>query len=598
MRRVLEWIERRTGIGELAREVLDLPGGACWHNSWAMLVAFLLAAEVATGFFLWLAYSPSSQTAWESVFFLQVVMKGGWLLRALHHYLSDALIVVLALHLLQMLVSGTYRAPREVNYWVGLGLLLLVAACATTGYLLPWDQHGYWGTKVRLGYIGLTPVAGPALERLAQGGPALGSYSLTRFFALHAGLLPMSLGVLVFAQRRLLKRHAGVPAAWSKGGCASYWPDQALRDGIVCVAAFVAVFTVALHAQNGMRGAPLTAPADPFDRYDAARPEWYFRWLFQFVKYFPGNREVWGAVVLPGLAFSVTAALPLIARWKRGHRFNVIWISGFGAGAVLLSVLSMHDDWNDLGYQAAVKLAARDAERARELAEAPAGIPITGAASLMRNDPFTQGPRLFAQKCAACHRYGGEDGMGRIPAQAESAADLRGFGSNGWLQGLLDPGRIGTTNYFGATALRDGKMAKFVKKDVAGYSPDEKAMLVEALAAVSADAGLKSQRSDDAREQSTIEAGRKVFHDGLRCAECHAFHGAAEDTTAPNLTGYGSRGWLVKFITNPADPDFYGELNDRMPAFGASHQLSPDQIGLIADWLRGEWYEKPEAADK
>jgi ubiquinol-cytochrome c reductase cytochrome b subunit len=137
-------------------------------------------------------------------------------------------------------------------------------------------------------------------------------------------------------------------------------------------------------------------------------------------------------------------------------------------------------------------------------------------------------------------------------------------------------------------------MVKFVKKDVANYSPEQKAQLTKVIAALSAEAGLKSQASADHRDAAMIAQGRTLLRDAMKCTDCHQFHAKDEDASAPDLTGYGSRAWLVNFLNNPAHPDFYGERNDRMPAFGAKQILSAEQIGLLADWLRGDWYE-PEA---
>ena len=238
-----------------------------------------------------------------------------------------------------------------------------------------------------------------------------------------------------------------------------------------------------------------------------------------------------------------------------------------------------------------MKAAGVEAARAKELAHSPTGVPAGGAIAMLRSDPLTQGPKLFAKNCASCHRYHGHDGTGQLVKDPQSASDLAGFGSRDWLAGLLDPERISTTNYFGGTKLRDGKMPKFVKKDVANYTAEQKAQLVKVLAAVSAEAGLKSQLAMDAHEAAGIAEGRTLLRDAMKCTDCHQFQTPDADATAPDLTGYGSREWLVKFLANPAHPNFYGDHNDRMPAFGEKQILDAQQIALLADWLRGDWYE-------
>ena len=88
-----------------------------------------------------------------------------------------------------------------------------------------------------------------------------------------------------------------------------------------------------------------------------------------------------------------------------------------------------------------------------------------------------------------------------------------------------------------------------------------------------------------------IQEGRKLLDEEMKCSDCHSFGKKDDNASGPELTGYGSRRWLIASIINPAHPDLYGEHNDRMPAFGSDHILSEQQIGLIADWLRGVWYE-------
>jgi ubiquinol-cytochrome c reductase cytochrome b subunit len=283
--------------------------------------------------------------------------------------------------------------------------------------------------------------------------------------------------------------------------------------------------------------------------------------------------------------------MPLVGRWRLGHRFNLGFLFCLLAGAGLLTYLAKAEDRRNENYVAAVKDAEHDAQRVRVLAKSPAGIPSSGAVTMLRNDPLTQGPKLFAQKCASCHRYDGHDGTGRIPKNPQSASDLKGFATREWLTGLLDPEKITTTNYFGATTHLDGKMAKFLKKDVAAYTPEQKEKLRAAIIALSGEAQLKSQLAADQHDTALVEQGRAAIQNDLRCTDCHQFRKKDEDATAPDLTGYGSRRWLIGFINNPAHEEFYGKHNDRMPAFGANQILTDQQIALIADWLRGSWYE-------
>src|SRR5207245_7414620 len=145
--------------------------------------------QFMTGIFLWMSYSPSSQTAWESVYYIQNEMTGGWLLRGIHHFTASVMNVLLVLHLMQVVIDGAYKAPREINFWFGLGLLLLVLALSLTGYLLPWDQKGYWATKVATNIMAIAPVVGPAFQRLVIGGGGYGRHPLTALVAPPGGML-------------------------------------------------------------------------------------------------------------------------------------------------------------------------------------------------------------------------------------------------------------------------------------------------------------------------------------------------------------------------------------------------------------------------
>ncbi|MFN7141940.1 MAG: c-type cytochrome, partial [Limisphaerales bacterium] len=153
----------------------------------------------------------------------------------------------------------------------------------------------------------------------------------------------------------------------------------------------------------------------------------------------------------------------------------------------------------------------------------------------------------------------------------------------------------------GGTRFENGKMARFVKRSVAKFTPEEQEQLHKVILALSAEAKLPAQREVDQRDISLIAEGRKLMaNDTMRCAECHKFHELADEPDAPDLTGYGSREWLIGIISNPAHERFYGERNDRMPAFADEGILDQRSISLIAEWLRGEWYtpEKVVTAEK
>ena len=118
MKALFDWLDHRTGIKHLVQEALfeNVPGGSRWRYVWGSTLTFTLVVQFITGLFLWMAYNPSSQTAWESVYYIQHEMFGGWLLRGIHHYTAHAMNILLVLHLMQVLIDGAYKAPREISH--------------------------------------------------------------------------------------------------------------------------------------------------------------------------------------------------------------------------------------------------------------------------------------------------------------------------------------------------------------------------------------------------------------------------------------------------------------------------------------------------
>ena len=581
IKQLYAWLDNRTGIRGHIREVLfeNVPGGSRWRYVWGSTLTFTLMIQFITGIFLWMGYAPSGQTAWESVYYINYHMTGGHFLRGLHHWTAQVMTVLLVFHLMQVVIDGAYKAPREVNFWFGVILLKLTLALSLTGYLLPWDQKGFWATKVATDIMGGTPIIGEQLKLLVLGGADYGHHTLTRFFALHAGILPASVIALTAGHIYLFRRHGITPKKPLKGSDEFFWPEQVLKDAVACLAVLVTVLV--LHFS--FEGAHLDAPADPSTSYPA-RPDWYFLFLFQFLKYFPGHWEVLGAIVLPGIAMTLIFLMPIIGKSEKGHKFNLGLLFGILAFAGVLTYVAVNQDRNNPTYIASKAQAAREANIIKEMASR--GIPPEGALALL------QGPKLFAQHCASCHTYGGENGLGN-KVEDSSAPDLKGFASREYLTDLLHPNRFTSTKFFGNTAhAKKSKMQEFLEEEFDGID-DAQALRKEVdqlIKAISAEAKLPSQVKLDAVDKADIEAGRELFfEDGFSCVDCHGLGDwNHNDYSAPDLTGYGSRKWLLDIMDDPAHERFYGSKNDRMPAFGKDEKLTRKQMEQIAGWLRGE----------
>ena len=663
-----DFFDDRTGYRKLVNELLfeRVPGGARWRYVWGSTLVFAFMTQAITGLVLWSSYSAGAQSAWESVFFIQHEMTGGWLLRGIHHVMAQAMVVLLALHLMQVVIDGAYRAPREVNFWLGLVLMMLVLGMALTGYLLPWDQKGYWATRVATNLAGLVPLLGPSIQQVIIGGPDYGHHTLTRFFAIHAGFLPATLVIMLVVHLSLFRKHglcARQPIVRSDG---MFWPDQVLKDAVACLAVMAVVLGVillpALQAMLAGRpivpgdlGAELGAPADPSQPYAAARPEWYFLFLFQFLKVFEGwgaSGEFLGAIVVPGVVMAMMFLMPIIGRWNLGHRFNIAFTLALLVGIGLLTGMALNEDYcalwvnksslaeaenllkktegdpvklsaalggnqaqiiamqkqfkkleairNSESFLAAATQAQMDGERAIELAGRPERIPPSGALELVRSDAKSQGPRLFAQHCSSCHAYvDPQDAKASEQLAKASAANLYGFGTAAWMRGLLDPAEVAGPAYFGNTAHSDDDMVSFVTQDLTDRDTWKLEDIEAVVVAMSAESGLRPQQTAadaKATEAALIAKGRALVSDVERCGSCHTFHdNGTKLGSAPDITGWGSRSWLVGIITDPTHKQFYGDTNDRMPSFGKADPgsvpiLSTQQIELVVDWLRGDWY--------
>ena len=158
------------------------------------------------------------------------------------------------------------------------------------------------------------------------------------------------------------------------------------------------------------------------------------------------------------------------------------------------------------------------------LASAPAGIPFSGAITLLREDPKTQGPKLFARYCGSCHTHEAP-GVTADTAEASSAANLYGFADRAWITGLLDPKKIAGPEYFGNTAHKEGEMVGFVNDSLGDWKAED---VKNAVIALSAEAQLPSQAASDQRDVAAIEAGRKVIENEEHCVSCHRFRDKGE----------------------------------------------------------------------
>ena len=344
MRGLFDWLHSRTGFRSATRVLLDekIPPGTGWFFTLGSVLLALLGVQILTGAFLTLYYAPTPDHAYDSIRFI-ISTAPGRMVRGLHHYGASFLVVVVLLHIVRVVVFGSYKPPREATWLSGLLLFGLILAFSLTGYLLPWDQRAYWATVVTINIARLAPLAGDLTAGLLQGGATIGALTLTRWYALHVIFLPAALMLFVVLHLVLMRRHGiSGPVRARTGEHSTFYPFQAARDTAV-----VALVLVALGAFAWQGAPPLEAPADASDSTYIPRPEWYFLGLFQLLKYFPGRWEVVGAIVLPGIVAALLVLLPWLDRTPSRHpRHRPVTMLAFAAGLFAV-VLLTSVGWRD-----------------------------------------------------------------------------------------------------------------------------------------------------------------------------------------------------------------------------------------------------------
>jgi quinol-cytochrome oxidoreductase complex cytochrome b subunit/mono/diheme cytochrome c family protein len=466
-------------------------------------------------------------------------MDFGWFIRGLHHFGSQTMVVLLGVHMLQVVIAGAELPPREVNWWLGLCLLATVLGLSLTGYLLPWDQKGYWATQVATNIAGGMPVLGSWVKKVIVGGPEYGHQTLTHFYALHVGILPALTVLLIVAHVAIFRRH-GVTHPANAQGEGWFWPEQAFKDMVASMLIFAVMIGLVLwgqghplesqpvhggfyeqwaHAGQFGRGANLDAPADPSRPYPA-RPEWYFLFLFQTLKYFQGPFILVGTLVIPMLAGLALFVLPLLGRgkWRPfGYVTGIVVVVSLLGGAAFLTYQALAEDAANTEFKEEVAKAEVLADRAVNLAAA--GIPQEGGTYLLRRDPKTQGPKLFKESCGSCHSYTGPsvpDAVAVKPLQL-TAESLRSFREQ--------------------HSMPDA-VAEKLKPLTQGKKPDQPPPALTREEFIDKLTELLAKEERDRYQEPLLKH--------------------ADTKKAGNLAGWGTKDWVLRLLTNPAHPDFFG----------------------------------------
>lgn len=252
--------------------------------------AYLFAVQIVTGILLAFYYQPTMGGAYESIQYITEEARYGWFLRSMHKWAATLMIATLVLHQMRVFFTGAYRRPRELNWMIGMLLLVLVLLTGFTGYSLVYEQLSYWGTTVGANIADSVPVIGAFAKQMMLGGDGYNEHTLSRFFVLHAAVLPGAIVLLIIVHVAFIRMHGVTDYQFDmnddradddKSNAFNFYPDHVYTELIIGLTLMIILTTLAvvLPAEMGPKADPLTTP-------EVIKPEWFFYVAFRWLKLF------------------------------------------------------------------------------------------------------------------------------------------------------------------------------------------------------------------------------------------------------------------------------------------------------------------------
>ncbi len=344
-----QWLADRAGLDSvrsfLAHKTVPLHSATVWYY-FGGITLFLFVIQVLTGMLLLLYYRPTPAEAFESVQFIVTRVEFGWLVRSVHSWSANLMVLAALIHMFSVFFLRAYRRPRELIWLSGMVLLLLTLLFGFSGYLLPWNTLSYFATKVGTDMAGAAPLVGEYLRRFLRGGEEVTGATLTRFFGFHVAVLPGLTTVLLLFHLALVQKWgmSSPEEQQTPGPSIPFFPDFVLREligwygALAVLGALAAIFPWELGTK-----------ADPFASAPAGiRPEWYFLAVFYTLKLIPSKvllfeGETLGIVTF-GLAAVAWALMPFWDKRPPGVRRHRLLT---GAGVFVIVYLLV---FSALGY--------------------------------------------------------------------------------------------------------------------------------------------------------------------------------------------------------------------------------------------------------
>ncbi len=327
--KIVSWIDQRFPLTSFIKHELTeypVPKNLNYWWNFGFLAGLVLMIQLVSGIFLAMHYKPDVELAFDSIQHIMRDVNYGWLIRYMHSTGASAFFAVIYIHITRTLYYGSYRAPRELMWWTGLVLLLMLMATAFMGYLLPWGQMSYWGAQVITNLFGATPFIGHEVVVWLRGGFSVGDATLTRFFVLHY-LFPFLICAMVVIH--LVALHS-VKSSNPSGLnlCAKdnipFHPYFTVKD-MYGVMIFLIIFALFMfYAPEAFIEAENNIPANPMVTPVHIVPEWYFLPFFAILRAVP---DLLGGVVAMVASILIYAALPYLDRSKipGGARYRPVY---------------------------------------------------------------------------------------------------------------------------------------------------------------------------------------------------------------------------------------------------------------------------------
>lgn len=304
-----------------------------WYFALGGTPAYLFVVQIVTGILLAVYYQPSATAAYESVRYISEEASYGWLLRGIHKWGATLMIAAVILHQMRVYFTGAYRKPREINWMVGMCLLIATLMLGFTGYCLVYEQLSFWGAAVGANIAGSVPLVGGLMKELLLGGDGYNTHTLPRFFVLHAAVLPTTLILLLVVHIAIIRLQGVTELEFEdepkdQPKYFNFVPEHLMSELIIGLILMIVLTTLAsvLPPSLGDKADPLTTP-------EIIKPEWFFYVTFRWLKLFSGTV----AVLSTGFIVFVMFAWPFIDQWiRRKTRYAEasVWIGIVGVALI------------------------------------------------------------------------------------------------------------------------------------------------------------------------------------------------------------------------------------------------------------------------